>query len=227
MSEGFKDARGENSDNQGSVTFSSKINYLPLGDSYTICEGATWEESWPYLLTNNLKKNGLYIHLLANPSVTGYTTCQLIEEELPVFDKLKPNFVTLLIGVNDYVQGRTEKEFKSQLDYILDYLQKRMPDKNKIVLITIPDYSVTPGGAQYAMRRNVHEGISRFNDIIKSEAKKRNLPLADIFPSSLKMKNNHNLIAADGLHPSAKEYANWEPLIRKAFLEALAIKQRD
>lgn len=190
------------------------ISYLALGDSYTICEGATWEQSWPYLLTQHLKEEHLDIKLIGNPSVTGYTTQQLIDIELPVFDKQQPNFVTLLIGVNDYVQGRSTKEFSKNLVYILDYLQKRMPDKSKILIITIPDYSVTPNGAQYAKGRNVTEGITEFNEIINKEAQKRQLPCVDIFPSTLKMKEDASLISRDGLHPSAKEYSNWERMIR-------------
>ena len=198
-----------------------EIRFLPLGDSYTICEGAKWEESWPFLLTKNLNKAGLEIELLANPSVTGYTTDQLIREELPVFDKLKPDFVTILIGVNDYVQGLTNQQFSDKLAFILDHVQKQLPDPSKIILIPIPDYSVTPAGAQYAHGRNVNQGITRYNDIIKAEALKRKLPLVDIFPSTLKMKNNPSLICEDGLHPSAEEYANWEVLIRKAAFEML------
>lgn len=198
-----------------------EIRFLPLGDSYTICEGAKWEESWPFLLTKNLKKAGVEIKLLANPSVTGYTTDQLIREELPVYDELKPDFVTILIGVNDYVQGRTEQQFSNKLVFILDYVQKQLPDSSKIILITIPDYSVTPSGAQYTRGRDVNKGISQFNDIIKAEALKRKLPVVDIFPSTLKMKNNPSLICEDGLHPSSKEYANWEELIRKVALDIL------
>jgi lysophospholipase L1-like esterase len=196
-----------------------EIKFLPLGDSYTICEGAKWEESWPFLLTKHLNDAGIPVKLLGNPSVTGYTTDQLISEELPVFDKLKPDFVTVLIGVNDYVQGRTEQQFSDKLTFVLDHVQKQLPDQKKIILITIPDYSVTPAGAQYAHGRDVHQGITRYNEIIKTEASKRKLPVVDIFPSTLKMKIDPSLICEDGLHPSAEEYANWEVLIRAAYLK--------
>lgn len=202
-----------------SQVLKKEIRFLPLGDSYTICEGAKWEESWPFLLTKHLNDEGIPIQLLGNPSVTGYTTDQLIREELPVFDRLKPDFVTILIGVNDYVQGRTDQQFSDKLAFILDYVQKQLLDPNKIILITIPDYSVTPAGAQYAHGRDVHKGITRYNEIIKTEAAKRKLLVVDIFPSTLKMKNDPSLISEDGLHPSSKEYANWEVMIRKAYLE--------
>ena len=190
------------------------IQFLPLGDSYTICEGVPAAQSWPTILTDNLRKQGMATELLGNPAVTGYTTDDLTREELPEIDKKKPNLVTLLIGVNDYVQGRTEKEFKVQLVNILDYIQNRLPDKSKLLLITIPDFSVTPNGKNYTHGRNAHKDIELFNQIIKSEAKKRKLPVADIFNSSLNMEKDPSLVCEDGLHPSAKEYANWEIMIR-------------
>lgn len=56
-------------------------------------------------------------------------------------------------------------------------------------------------------------GLSAFNSIIVAEAKKRKLPSVDLYPVSQEMEGKPDLVAADGLHPSAKEYAIWETLI--------------
>jgi len=190
-----------------------KIRYVALGDSYTICEGALWEESWPVILTEQLNKAGVAIELIANPSRTGWTTEDLIDNELPIFDSSAPTFATLLIGVNDWVQGVSEENFHKNLNLIIDHIQKKIPDKNKLVLITIPDFSVTPEGPKHSNGRNISEGLSVFNKIIMDEAEKRNLSCVDIFPVSQKMKDNLELVSKDNLHPSAKEYAIWENLI--------------
>lgn len=192
---------------------SQNVRFLPLGDSYTICEGAHWEESWPYLLTAHLNAHNIPTELLGNPSVTGYTTQDLIDKELPLFYRLHPDFVTLLIGVNDYVQGKSLEQFAQNFKHILDYLEKGNSANCKILLITIPDFSVTPNGTKYAKGRNVREDIGKYNAFIKEEAKRRKLEVVDIFPSALKMQEDASLISEDGLHPSAKEYANWEKLI--------------
>jgi acyl-CoA thioesterase I len=196
--------------------------YVALGDSYTIGEGAKQGEAFPDLLVQHLNEvqhkagdsaiwmvNGL-LELSANPSVTGYTTQDLISRELSVFDAIKPQFCTLLIGVNDWVQGVDSNTFHKNLNYIIDHVQA---GKSKLLLITIPDFGVTPTGKMYSEGRDISKGITDFNNIIKSEARKRNLPVADIFPESQKMKDNPDLIAYDGLHPSAKEYALWEKII--------------
>lgn len=188
-----------------------KIRYVALGDSYTICEGASWEESWPVILTDKLNKAGVLTELIANPSRTGWTTQDLIDNELPIFDSSAPTFATLLIGVNDWVQGVDGYQFHKNLNLIIDHVQKKVG--NKLVLITIPDFGVTPEGPKYSKDRNISEGLSEFNKIIMSEAEKRNLKCVDIFPISQKMKDQPDLVSADNLHPSAREYAIWENLI--------------
>jgi acyl-CoA thioesterase-1 len=189
------------------------IKYIALGDSYTIGEGAKPGEAFPDLLVKQLKENGIDIVLSANPSVTGWTTQDLIDKELPVFEHIKPAFVTVLIGVNDWVQGVDSNTFHKNLGYILDHVQSLLPDKSKVLLITIPDFGVTPTGKMYSEGRDISKGITDFNNIIKSEAFQRNLPVVDIFAETQKMKDNSELTAHDGLHPSAKEYAIWEKLI--------------
>lgn len=190
-----------------------QIRYVALGDSYTICEGASWDESWPVILTERLCDAGIPIQLVANPSRTGWTTQNLIDNELPIFDSSSPTFATLLIGVNDWVQGVSKEKFHENLIFILDHVQRKLRDKNKVVLITIPDFSATPEGPKYSKGRDISAGLSEFNDIIQEEAKKRNLKCVDLFPVSQKMKDVPELISADNLHPSAKEYAIWEELI--------------
>jgi acyl-CoA thioesterase-1 len=189
------------------------ISYLPLGDSYTICTGAPENESWPVLLTQHLNENKIPCKLLDNPARNGFSTQELIDEELPLVKKLQPDFVSVLIGVNDWVRGATKSSFSKNLHYILDELEKNIPDRKKILLITIPDFGVTPSGKNYARGRNISEGILEFNAIIKEEAKKRKLVVVDLFEISQKMGSDNSLIAKDGLHPSAKEYAVWESML--------------
>lgn len=197
-----------------------EITFLPLGDSYTICTGATAKESWPAILTNHLYENKINCRLLDNPARNGFSTQNLIDNELPLVKKLKPDFVTVLIGVNDWVRGVSKNTFTKNLIFILDEVQKTIPDNKKIILITIPDFGVTPSGKNYGSGRDIGKGIAEFNAVIIDEAKKRNLPLVDIYDLSKAMKDDASLVAEDGLHPSAKEYALWEKLI---FKEALML----
>jgi lysophospholipase L1-like esterase len=188
------------------------IKYVPLGDSYTICTGAKEAESWPAIMTKHLNEKGIKTELLFNPSKNGFSTQNLIDIELPQFDKSDCNFVTLLIGVNDWVREVSAKEYHENLNYIIDHVAKKT-GKERIILVTIPDFGVTPQGSLYGSGRNISQGITEFNDIIKEEAKKRGILMVDIFKTTQEMKGRTDLVAADGLHPSAKEYAEWEKLI--------------
>ncbi|HEV2047164.1 MAG TPA: SGNH/GDSL hydrolase family protein [Chthoniobacterales bacterium] len=197
------------------------IRYVAIGDSYSIGEGATPNESWPALMTRHLKTQGVDIDLVANPSVTGWTTKQAIDRELPIFNESKPNFATLQIGVNDWVQGIDETTFRKHFTYLLDRMLEVLPNKKRLLVVTIPDFGVTPTGPKYARGRNISEGLTRFNQIVIEEAKRRGLPVVDVFELSKKMGSDRSLVAADGLHPSAKEYAEWEKIIFPIALELL------
>ncbi|TND09288.1 MAG: lipolytic protein G-D-S-L family [Bacteroidetes bacterium] len=197
------------------------VRFLPLGDSYTICEGAKPAESWPVLLTAHLEEKGHDIALLANPARTGFTTFDLMQEELPVLDKSDANFVTLCIGVNDWVRGIDSTVFKKNFSLILDRIQRKIPDKQKIIVLTIPDFSVTPNGKLYGNGRDISKGIAAFNGIVTREANKRKLKIVDLYPISKGMADNDALVARDGLHPSAQEYAIWEKAILPVAVEIL------
>src|SRR5437764_5434307 len=136
-------------------THKAEISYVPIGDSYSIGAGATAEQSWPSLLTRHLRAAGVQISLVANPSITGWTSEQAIAAELPIFRAAKPDFATLLIGVNDWVQGVSEEKFRANLNHLLDEMLDVLPGKHRLLLLTIPDFSVTPNGLKYARGRNI------------------------------------------------------------------------
>jgi acyl-CoA thioesterase-1 len=199
------------------------IKYIAFGDSYTICTGTTTEaEHWPNILTKHLNDAGIATELTFNPSRNGYSTQNMINNELPLLKINTIDFATLLIGVNDWVRQIDIETYHKNLNYSIDEIQKKLSNKKHLVLITIPDFGVTPQGAGYGSGRDISKGISEFNDIIKSEAKKRGLVCVDIFSISQNMKGNKELVAADGLHPSAKEYAIWESLLLPEVKKLLA-----
>ncbi len=198
------------------------INYLALGDSYTICTGTNHEkEHWPNLLAAHLTQSGVPTTLVANPSRNGFSTQNLIDEELVILDRYKVDVVTLLVGVNDWVRKVDAATFHKNFNYIIDAIQNKITNKQHVILITIPDFGVTPQGKLYGSGRDISKGIEAFNAIIKSEAKKRQLVCVDLFPISKQMAGNPDLVAEDQLHPSAKEYAIWETLLFPEVKKAL------
>lgn len=185
------------------------ITYMPLGDSYTIGEGLPANERFPDQLVAMLQKDKRQITLGPNPSVTGWTTQQLIDQELPLFKKTQPQLATLLIGVNDWVQEVPADKFRSNFKFILEEMIKVLPAKNRLVVLTIPDFSATPEGKKYGRGRDISKGIAAFNAIIQEECKASGIIVVDIYADTQEMKKDSSLISEDGLHPSAKEYTIW------------------
>jgi acyl-CoA thioesterase I len=183
--------------------------YVAIGDSYTYGEGAMPEEAWPYVLTEHLKNSGISITLVANLGVNGYTTQDVIDDSLGQYEKLTPTFATLLIGANDLARGVPPDRYRENVSTVLDRMQAVLPDKRNILIVTIPDFSLTPYASQYS-GLNIPSRIQEFNSIMKDEAGKRKLPVAEIFELSQTVRDQPDLISSDGLHPSAKQYSIWE-----------------
>lgn len=190
---------------------SEELGYIAIGDSYTIGQGINEEDRWPNVLTRHLQEKGIKINLLANPAVSGYTVRDAIEIELPVVEMIKPDFVTVLIGANDNFIERSEDDYRADLAELLNKLQPMLSNPKNIILVTIPDYSKSPA-LQEGAAEGLSDFIARYNEIIKEEAGKRDLPVADIFPVSQTMTGSDDY-TPDDLHPSVQGYAKWEKVI--------------
>ena len=194
------------------------ISYVALGDSYTIGTGASPQESWPALIANRMKQKGVSFELVANLGQNGWTAKDLIEYQLPVFNKIHPDYVSLLIGTNDWVQGVDAHIFEEHYIFILENILKVVSNPQHVIIVTIPDFSITPAGNNYSGGRDIARGLDQFNEIIKKHAKAKGFKVIDLYPLSQTMGQDVSLFAADGLHPSAKGYARWADLIESGFM---------
>jgi lysophospholipase L1-like esterase len=184
------------------------LRYVALGDSYTIGTSVNEPERWPNQLVGALGGADAPIELVANLGVNGFTTADVIAVELPRLDSLGPDFITLQIGVNDVVQGATEATYRDRLGQILSALRTRLPPA-RILLVTTPDYTVTPAGADYGDPATNRAAIRRFNEILVESARALGIAVVDIFDISETAAADRTLVARDGLHPSGRQYGLW------------------
>ena len=184
------------------------LRYVALGDSYTIGTSVDPAERFPDRLVAALATDGTHLDLIANLGVNGYTTADLIRDELPALDALAPDVVTLLIGVNDVVQGVPATTYERNAAMILDALLARLPPE-RIVLVAIPDYTATPAGADYGDPDDQHDAIVASNATMARLAAARGIEFVDIFDLSLEAADDRSLVASDGLHPSGSQYDRW------------------
>ena len=161
------------------------------------------------------------LELVANLGVNGFTSGDLIEVELPRLDGLRPDFLSVLIGVNDVVQGVPAAVYGANVADILSAVVDRV-GAGRAVVVTTPDYTVTPSGAEYGDPRQQAAGIRENNGIITAAADARGIAVVDIHDISLEAAMDRSLVAGDGLHPSGAQYARWVDRIRPA-IEVLLV----
>ena len=179
------------------------MRYLALGDSYTIGTGATDpSRSWPSIIARRLGAE------LTNPAVNGYTTENLIRHELPLVEKVNPDLVTVLIGVNDLVQGRTLDEYRWSLRTIYDALRGRL-----VVAVSIPTWAYVPAAADFGGADHVGRLTAAFNQVAREEATSRDFFWVDIGPASTLRIGSSGWVASDSLHPGDSQYEAWAEAI--------------
>jgi lysophospholipase L1-like esterase len=178
-----------------------------LGDSYTIGTGLEDEsQNFPSLLAKRLtEETGINVPLV-NLGVNGYTTTDLIREELPVARRLGPELVTILIGANDVVQGSTEAAYGTRLAEIYDALTRLALTPTKVVSVSIPDFSALPGAAPFGAASDLRTRIDAFNRIAQSEAVARGFHYADISAITRELNRGQDWLATDGLHPGPAQH---------------------
>jgi lysophospholipase L1-like esterase len=180
--------------------------YLALGDSYTIGEAVPESERFPVQLARELG--------IAEPAIiakTGWTTDEL-GAALDAVRLAGPfDLVTLLIGVNNQYRGRSAEEYRTQFAELLNRaIGFAGGDAEKVIVVSIPDWGVTPF-AEGRDRAKIAREIDQFNAINREEAARAGAKWVDITPVS--RRSDPALVAADGLHPSGKQYTEWVKLI--------------
>ncbi|MCB0101246.1 MAG: SGNH/GDSL hydrolase family protein [Anaerolineales bacterium] len=197
-----------------------KFRYLALGDSYTIGESVTETERFPNQIASMLLKEGVEVEV-SIIARTGWTTDELwqgiqAQGVTPPYD-----MVSLLIGVNNQYRGRDIAEYREDFLFLLNKaIEYAGNDVNKVIVLSIPDWGVTP----FAMGRNstqIANEIDAFNAVNLEETMKAGAHYVDVTPVSRKALSDPSLIAGDGLHPSGSMYAEWASLALPIAVEIL------
>ena len=195
------------------------LHYLALGDSYTIGEAVPAHERWPLELVRRLRRRGVVMDEPRMLAVTGWTTDELAAgmdaaELSPPFD-----LVTLQIGVNNQYRGRPPGEYRTQFAALLTRaITLAGGHAGHVVVLSIPDWGVTRFAREQARdAARIACELDVFNAIARDQASRAGAHFVDITGIS---RQHAPLVADDGLHPSAAQYALWVaamlPVIRTA-----------
>lgn len=185
------------------------MNYLALGDSYTIGESVPEAERWPVQLVARLRQQGFNVAAPTIIARTGWTTAELTAGIAQANPQGPFDLVSLLIGVNNQYRGYDQEEYRQEFAALLEQaIGFAGGDAGRVFVLSIPDWGVTP----FAAGRNVAQitaEIDAFNSINQAESARLGVAYVDITPISREAVNDGSLIANDGLHPSGKMYAEW------------------
>jgi acyl-CoA thioesterase I len=186
------------------------IVYLALGDSYTIGTGASHESrNFPSLLAEKLRAASGREVRVVNPAVNGFTTIDLLAREIGYLTQVEPDLISVLIGVNDLVRGRSVDAYRESLAEIYDAIATRHLPDGHVVAVSIPDWSVVPAARDYGDPARIHALTEEFNAVARDAADARGFAWVDITSVSTRGVGTFDWVSADDLHPGDPQYAAW------------------
>lgn len=185
-----------------------KVKFLALGDSYTIGQSVAVNERWPVQLVSTLRARGVECDDPFIIATTGWRTDNLDNAITQAMLEPEYNLVSLLIGVNNYYQGKTVESYKPEFEALLNKaIALAGGNKENVFVVSIPDYGYTPFGKSNQV--TISAGIDLFNAANKSITEQAGVTYINITDISRRGLAEPDLVATDGLHPSGKMYSEW------------------
>jgi lysophospholipase L1-like esterase len=189
---------------------SNSINYLALGDSYTIGQSVCETCRYPEQLKTNLKtiypKTDFSLKIIAT---TGWTTTNLIKAVNAQNLDSNYDLVTLLIGVNNQYQHMDFAIYQKEFPELLNKAITLAKGNNKnVIVLSIPDYAYTPYAKNFdeMEKTKISNEIDQYNAFAESFCISKKVQFISITDITRQGLNNSNLVASDGLHPSETAY---------------------
>lgn len=196
-------------------------NYLALGDSYTIGEQVPMIENFPHQLVALLKQENIAVSTPVIIAKTGWTTDELAASirEHNIHESF--SFVTLLIGVNNQYRGRSVDNYKEEFTNLLHQaIVFANGHSQNVFVVSIPDWGVTPFAAGRD-RQAIAQEIDDYNAACKEITLAFKCHHCTITDSTRANGNKPDFLAADGLHPSGKEYKIWAQRLAPMVMKTL------
>ncbi|NOG57490.1 MAG: SGNH/GDSL hydrolase family protein [Bacteroidetes bacterium] len=195
--------------------------YLALGDSYTVGELVSNSSSWPMQLSKKIKASGKDSVATTVIAKTGWRADELFNEAKNLEVEEKFDLITIQIGVNNQFQNKSISEFKASFLHLIELaMGKAKNGTNSIVIVSIPDYSVSPF-ADKMDKKKIKKEINEYNMLCKEIAGQFEIKFINITDLSQLAKNEPELFTKDKLHPAEKMYSMWTERIFSEIKESL------
>ncbi len=198
------------------VPTKSSVKILALGDSYTKGESVVFAQNFPNQLADSLRADGHAVTQVRVIAQTGWRTdnLQVAMTDAHIGDSTY-DLVTLCIGVNNQYQHASFNTFKTQFEQLLQTAITRSGNrKERVVVVSIPDWAYTPYGQQFtSMPNQISQEIDQYNQASQVIAEQYGVHYVNVTEISRRGLIQPELMADDGLHPSALQYTEWVKLL--------------
>src|ERR1035437_5933479 len=195
------------------------MRFLALGDSYTIGETVDSAGRFPVQLARALRARKLKVGDPEIAARTGWTTDELaagIEIAAPAGPYA---LVSLLIGVNNQSRGRDAERYRAEFKSLVARAVEFAGGKpSRVIVLSIPDWGLPPFAAGRD-RASAPPELARFTAVGRPETPAAGAHWVDVTPAA--REEHPGWVAADGLHPTASQYARWVELALDAAVAAL------
>ena len=182
-----------------SISNSNDSTILIIGDSLSAGLGVTYNQAWPSLLQNRLKKEGYLIQVL-NAGISGDTTSGGVQRLPVLLDKYTPEIVVIELGGNDGLRGTSINSIESNLRSMIEVALGRGA---KILLIGMqlpPNY-----GNAYA---------TSFQNLFPQLAIEYKIGLVErLIQRMMNEIWQQSLMQLDGIHPTTEGHIQIEKII--------------
>ena len=194
----------------------SSVKFLALGDSYTKGESVVFARNFPNQLADSLREDGHPVTQVRIIAQTGWRTdnLQVAMTDAHIGDSTY-DLVTLCIGVNNQYQHISFTTFKTQFEQLLQTAISRSGNrKERVIVVSIPDWAYTPYGQQFSSTPNqISQEIDQYNQASQVIAQQYGVHYVNVTEISRRGLIQPELMADDGLHPSALQYTEWVKLL--------------
>jgi acyl-CoA thioesterase-1 len=148
---------------------------------------------------------------LNNLGIPGVEADEVQNVELPIAVEIDPKLVTIFVGGNDIVSGRTIEAFEEDVQDILSELTEKTGAS--IFIANLPDMTQLPTFLEEPDRDVTPERVRDFNAVITRQANAYNVTIVDLFSTGVQ----DVLISDDGFHPNDDGHQ----VIAELFLEQI------
>lgn len=194
----------------------SALTILALGDSYTKGESVETAKNFPNQLVDSLLAEGRSVDRPKIIAQTGWRADNLQNAIAEAnIDTKVYDLVTLCIGVNNQYQNASFPTYQTQFEQLLQTAVARAGNrKERVLVVSIPDWAYTYFGQHHSKPASqISQEIDQYNEANRSISEQYGVHYVRITDISRKGLVQPNLVASDGLHPSAIQYTEWVKLL--------------